>query len=511
MRLLALLLALMFVAPAVAEFGAERDGYPVNVHGETVVPWVPSDLAGLHDEAGAHGHAPGARGDPVNKPAGLVLYPYYPLLTAEVQRLANDHPDLVRVHSAGQSIAGLDIWLLEIADFGNPDRVPLAEREVVYLDGGTHSNEYSGVYFVLEWAQFLLDEYETNETARWIVDNRHTYILPMVNPDGSNAFGRINAKTVNINRNFPSTWGTVDETPGINWPGPYPASEPETQAVLEVLSDVRPDYVNSIHCCGNLWLYPFGAEHLGVAVDDPMFSRVCNEVFADVRDDCGPIWSTIYPASGTTADEGYGAVGAASWSYEMSGRGAVAPWGQPVINNDPRTQEIESWRGVMHAFLHADKYGAAPRITGILGDDEALTVTVENQGWGNVSEGSVRVAGREVALPPLTPGESFTFEIAGPHAEALPAHVVWKKRLHPDSNWGDVRFTVPLASATGGLVGLLPEIPQAPSMGDLLPVVDLPLDDPAQPVQEADAKDAPAIGLLAIAALAALAVALRRR
>ena len=79
-------------------------------------------------------------------------------------------------------------------------------KGVVWVDGGHHSNEYSGVYFALAWAQYLVEDYGADPTATWIVENRHTWIMPMVNPDGSHAFGRLNAHGVNINRNYPVIW-----------------------------------------------------------------------------------------------------------------------------------------------------------------------------------------------------------------------------------------------------------------------------------------------------------------
>ena len=438
MRLGLVLVACILLAPtAAAEFGPESaDGFPINVDGEVLRPPV----------------------EPLNKVGPFTFYPYYPLLTLEVQRLAMDHPELVKLTSAGKSTAGLDMWLLEIADFARIEAgegIPLEEREVVYLDGGTHSNEYSGVYFVTEVAQFLLDEYETNETARWIVENRHTWILPMVNPDGSNAFGRLNAKLVNVNRNFPTTWGAVDEDPVLNNPGPEPASEPETQTVMGVMQAIQPDYVNSIHCCGNLWLHPWGAEQLESPEDMQMFTRICDEVFMDVRDQCGEIWSTIYPASGTTADEGYGLVGASSWTYEMSGRGAISLWGQPVIREDVRVQEVESWAGVMHAFLNVEKYGARPEIVAVSGDNGALEVTVKNVGYGNLTHGNITIAGTTVPLPKLLPDETAVVTVEGSFEAGTTTFALdWQKR-HWLGPQGALALDVPLAREGSALVGLL--------------------------------------------------------
>lgn len=442
---LAVILALLLLLPVVrAEFGVEsQDGWPVNVNGEEVRPPFAPVVAY-------------AAAQPLNKVGPFTVYPYYPILTAEVQRLASDHPDLVKLTSAGKSTLGLDLWLLEIADFKNPDMIPLEEREVIYLDGGTHSNEYSGVYFNTEIAQFLLDEYATNETAKWIVENRHTFILPMVNPDGSNAFGRLNAKTVNINRNFPATWGAVEEDPIVNNPGPTPGSEPETKIVMGILDKIQPDYVNSIHCCGNLWLHPWGAEQLPLAADFDMFTRICDDVFADVRKQCGPIWSTIYPASGTTADEGYNRTGASSWTYEMSGRGAILPWAQPLTTDDVRVQERESWGGVMHALLNVEKYGAHPKILSILGDANNLRVTIMNDGYGNLTGGNLTVNGNSVAFPFMAPNSTVELAVPGSYqaGQEPVLEMSYTKRilLAPQ---GRIAPAVTLVPSGGGLMGIL--------------------------------------------------------
>ncbi len=502
----ATMLALALAPGVQAEYGHEHDGYPVNVDGQTIRPYVPQDLYERHTNEALQVLA---QADPLNKVAGNTLYPYYGLLTAELQRLASDHPDKVRLATVGTTRAGLDIWMLEIADFDNKERIPLADREVVYIDGGTHSNEYSGVYFVLEWAQFLLDEYDSNETAKWIVDNRHTYIVPMVNPDGSHVFGRLNALGVNINRNFPATWGTTEELPPFNYAGPYPESEPETQTIGSLFSTLRPDYAASIHCCGNLWLYPYGAEHLGDPHDHEMLAATCDIVFPDVRDACGPIWSTIYPASGSTIDEAYERAGSSAWGFEMSGRGAISLWGQPFTMDDVRDQERESWRAVMHAFLHVDEYGAKPVVTDLQVQDDYLEVTITNEGIGPLAQGTLTVAGYSVTLADTPAGATTTARIPveADDGDNLPVEVSWKKRLHPESDWGHTTFDAIIQDGRA----LLPVAQARPDMSALLPAA-APADEAVSGFDDADDQDTPGLPMgFVLLALAAVAVALARR
>lgn len=397
---------------------------------------------------------------PVSSDAnGATVYPTWPVLTAELQDLAAQYPDILRLRSAGASARGLDLWLVEIADFENPARVPLEQRERLWVDGGTHANEYSGVMFVMHLLKFLARGYGENETATWIVQNRHTFVMPLLNPEGSlNGVGRLNDNLVNINRNYPVGWGDLDEAPLVNNPGPYPASEAETQAVIAAWQTVRPDYVASIHCCGNLWLYPYGIEGRDPHPDDaPVLARVCDEAYASVREACGPIWSTIYPASGSSVDTAYEAVGASAWGFEMSGREAMLLWGQPFTTSPVEETESESWAGVMHAFRNVERYGAHPavRVASVSAGEVRLEVT--NDGWGNLTRGAVRVTDargvvQEVALPWLAPGGSATVAVPGSFGTgSFALEVGYAKRALGGE--GLLRHTLGVARTVAGLAG----------------------------------------------------------
>src|SRR5688500_16486786 len=110
----ALLACLLLTVPvASAEFGAYgADGWPIAVDGTSTNPFPGVDAHDLD-----HALAAVQAGDPLNKVGDATVYPYWPLLTAEILRMAQDHPDRVRLHTAGKSTLGLDLYMLEIADF----------------------------------------------------------------------------------------------------------------------------------------------------------------------------------------------------------------------------------------------------------------------------------------------------------------------------------------------------------------------------------------------------------
>ncbi len=75
---------------------------------------------------------------------------------------------------------------------------------------------------------------------------RETWIVPVVNVDGILAGTRNNANDVDLNRNFASkTWGE-QRRPGYN-PGKAPEDQPETQALVRLIDEVKPHRIITVH------------------------------------------------------------------------------------------------------------------------------------------------------------------------------------------------------------------------------------------------------------------------
>ena len=152
----------------------------------------------------------------------------------------------------GHSVAGRPI---EVFRFGSG---PQGRMIVAGIHGG---NEYNTIRLAQELIQHLSEHPEA------IPANISIFILPALNPDGEarvhNIFGRANEHGVDLNHNWPVDWHTNWSRKGC-WRylylsgGTGPASEPETQALLNFLLTQRLDALISYHSAA-AGIYPGGA------------------------------------------------------------------------------------------------------------------------------------------------------------------------------------------------------------------------------------------------------------
>ncbi len=88
--------------------------------------------------------------------------------------------------------------------------------------------------------------------ARAIPDSVELWLVESMNPDGQAAQIRQNANGVDLNRNFPHNWGPIGELGDSQYAGTGPASEPETQAMVNFIEQLRPDIAIWYHQDANL-------------------------------------------------------------------------------------------------------------------------------------------------------------------------------------------------------------------------------------------------------------------
>src|SRR6185295_18230978 len=134
------------------------------------------------------------------------------------------------------SVQGLPILWRDYrsqAKHGNTQRI--------LLIGGMHGDEFSAISTVFHWMQRLAQD--RFQPFYWRV-------IPALNPDGMLRIPatRTNARGVDLNRNFPTPdwdetalpyWERITNGDPRRYPGPAPASEPETRWLMRHIERFR--------------------------------------------------------------------------------------------------------------------------------------------------------------------------------------------------------------------------------------------------------------------------------
>lgn len=265
-------------------------------------------------------------------------YQRYEQVNAYLGSLVTLRPDLAQIVNVGVSLEGRNMVAIRITGPGDA-----TNRPEIFYHGGQHAREWITVPVSTYVADQLVRNYDTDPYIRRLVDRCVFYILPIMNPDGyiytwdSNRLWRKNRRNnggsfgVDLNRNWGWQWGGegASATPSNDtYRGPSAFSEPETQAMRDFIL-AHPNIVayNDIHCYSQLILWPWGYTP-ALPADQDEFARIGfgmeERIEALYGTDyvSGPINTTIYPASGGSADWAYGAAGILAFSYELRDTGA---------------------------------------------------------------------------------------------------------------------------------------------------------------------------------------------
>jgi len=175
----------------------------------------PALVAAILMAAGVCGCAPQAQIIRPSPPAGLA--PAAARRTMDIGVAADGKPLVVEI-------------------FGNGPKT-------VLILGGIHGDETRSVAV----ARFLADHLAANPEA---VAGKTVAVLVNANPTGAANRTRTNANGVDLNRNFPASNWRPGAAGKREFFGPFPGSEPETQAILRAMELLRPDCIISLHTDG---------------------------------------------------------------------------------------------------------------------------------------------------------------------------------------------------------------------------------------------------------------------
>jgi len=164
----------------------------------------------------------------------------------------------------GKSIQQRDLLALRISA-----APPGAARPGVIVIGTHHAREWASPMVAMGVADALVRQYDDDPRIRRVVDNLEILVIPVVNPDGYVATfngKRLQRKNldpkcnVDLNRNYDAAFGkgTGDNCQSETYPGPAAFSEPETQAVRELVASLaRPRLLIDYHSIAAVIMVPF--------------------------------------------------------------------------------------------------------------------------------------------------------------------------------------------------------------------------------------------------------------
>jgi protein MpaA len=186
-----------------------------------------------------------------------------PVLPSERLPLASVHDAcrLIADRLGSVSLADCDEAGMRAADTATIQGLPILYRDYlpqlgnardpvrVLLIGGIHGDELSSVSVVFRFMEQLRNDR---------FQNLHWRVAPLLNPDGllMRPAQRMNARGVDLNRNFPSPdwkraalpyWERRTGSDPRRYPGPDALSEPESRWLAQQIEQFAPDVVVSMH------------------------------------------------------------------------------------------------------------------------------------------------------------------------------------------------------------------------------------------------------------------------
>lgn len=238
------------------------------------------------------------------------------------------YPNLITAKqpiSSTLSIEGRPIYYVKISDNPNVDE---NEPEILYTSLH-HAREPMSLTQLIFFMWYILENYNTDNEIKYLVDNAELFFIPCLNPDGyeynyiTNPNGggmfrknrRLNSDNsygVDLNRNYGYMWGYDNmgssPTPSAQtYRGTGPFSEPETQAIRGFCNSRQ--FVNALnaHSYSNLMIHPWGYQAYIYTPDSAWFNDNADFMCLENRYTYGTADQTVnYTANGVSDDWMYG-------------------------------------------------------------------------------------------------------------------------------------------------------------------------------------------------------------
>ncbi|MCI0449555.1 MAG: T9SS type A sorting domain-containing protein [Chlorobi bacterium] len=259
-------------------------------------------------------------------------------VVAKLDSMRQEYPQFIsQKFSIGTTYENRTIWAVRVTK--NPD-APTGKPEVLY-HALIHAREPESMETQVYYMYWLFENYNTDPIARYILNNREIYWVPVYNADGyvwnqttnpngggmwraNRHFTSGNCGPVDPNRNYgiyqfwnsPNGGSSTNECSGGSgtYRGTSPFSELETQAMRNFVNSRNIKTCFGAHTYGNLLIKPWAWSDPNVTPDDNMF----NQFLADMSATNGYTTGTPSQTVGY-----YVRGGSDDWYYNDSGHSKI--------------------------------------------------------------------------------------------------------------------------------------------------------------------------------------------
>ncbi len=310
-----------------------------------------------------------------------------------LEKLATSYPETVRLFELGKTTRQRPIMGIEISNHLEDPTKP-----VVLFNAMHHAREVMTTEVLLHMAETLaMDQGQDPQIKTWL-DQLRVVIVPQVNPDGNalvhegrnmwrkNAWSNQDKLAgVDLNRNYPAYWNHCNGSSGSSssdtFRGPTAGSEPETKALMNLISQLKPIADISYHSYGEMIIYPFGCSSVNNIARE-LFQSVGQEIKQGIVDDggrkntyrLGTAPQILYEADGTDLDWQWNQHGVLAYTIEMNTQGFqpdYKSWRSLTV-----TRQEGGWRALLDRMV---KSGVQVLVKGNRLDEVTVVVNKKSQ------------------------------------------------------------------------------------------------------------------------------------
>lgn len=357
-------------------------------------------------------------------------------LNSRLTAIVRENPKYFRLEEIGRSRENRPILAVVIGSSLSK------EKPAVFFNGMHHARELMTTEVTLSiiesFAAAAKDPGSDPELRAWLDDYR-IIVAPQMNPDGNslvhngrrlwrkNAWrDQNNIVGVDLNRNYPTGWGSCSGSSGNKnsdtYRGPEPASEPESRALMNLVAEHEPNLAISYHSFSEMIIFPYGCRN----VENPsreLFANLANVMNQEIINDRGEkgAYATgtapelLYNADGSDIDWQWESHGVLAYTIELnSSRQGFQPdyatWSKITQDN-----QAGGWKSLIRRLEGPRIYARlAPESVKNLTGSLSYTITVLNDKGEAIAFAPSRLGGNQKFKVSSDRGGSFIHRILEP-------------------------------------------------------------------------------------------------